>query len=159
MSTGKHRHTINGHENIVRSVVATSNKLISASDDKTIKVWDTDNFRCTKTINMNKIACELKIATGYLFAGSYKCVKVRTAKIDPKNYCFLAGLPFLIIITFVIQIWNLDTLEPEKDLEGHNHWVRAVRVANGYLFCGGHNLVTVRATRNTKVCLQIIILI
>jgi WD40 repeat protein len=85
MSTGKHRHTINGHENIVRSVVATSNKLISASDDKTIKVWDTDNFRCTKTINMNKIACELKIATGYLFAGSYKCVKVRTAKIDPKK--------------------------------------------------------------------------
>ena len=77
MSTGKHRHTINGHENIVRSVVATNNTLISASDDKTIKVWDTDNFRCTKTINMNKIACELKIATGYLFAGSYKCVKVR----------------------------------------------------------------------------------
>jgi WD40 repeat protein len=122
MSTGKHRHTINGHENIVRSVVATSNKLISASDDKTIKVWDTDNFRCTKTINMNKIACELKIATGYLFAGSYKCVK----------------------------IWNLDTLEPEKDLEGHNHWVRAVRVANGYLFCGGHNLVTMWDMGNYK---------
>jgi glyoxylate utilization-related uncharacterized protein len=47
----------------------------------------------------------------------------------------------------------MNTGQLEKELEGMNHWVRSVRVANGYLFCGGRNQIMVR--NNSKKELQI----
>jgi platelet-activating factor acetylhydrolase IB subunit alpha len=43
----------NGHDNWIRALVfhPCGKYLLSASDDKTIKVWDLQNGRCTKTVD------------------------------------------------------------------------------------------------------------
>jgi WD40 repeat protein len=43
----------NGHDNWIRALVfhPSGKYLLSASDDKTIKVWDLQNGRCTKTVD------------------------------------------------------------------------------------------------------------
>lgn len=42
-----------GHDNWIRALVfhPSGKYLLSASDDKTIKVWDLQNGRCTKTVD------------------------------------------------------------------------------------------------------------
>jgi WD40 repeat protein len=110
-------HTLAGHKSIVHSMDIYQNTLISGSDDRTLKFWDiAETWKCTKTIRTNNVACVLKVASGCLFAGSFKCVKV----------------------------WNLDTFEFVTNIEAHNHWVRALNITKGHLFTGGYNAINVR---------------
>lgn len=51
--------TLNGHDNWVRglSFHPGGKYLISASDDKTIRVWDLRNKRCMKTLYAHQHFC------------------------------------------------------------------------------------------------------
>lgn len=51
--TGEHLHTFFGHDNWVRSLVIHSNNkyLYSASDDKTIRIWDLFYGRMVRQID------------------------------------------------------------------------------------------------------------
>lgn len=101
----KQKHILQGHQSIVHAVICTDNKIISGSDDKTIKVsffslnlsfffnrcfkmkihlcvkingkvWSQETWKCLHTIPLNKIACALTFYAGNLFAGCYRCIKV-----------------------------------------------------------------------------------
>ncbi len=51
MITGECLRTIEAHSNFVRFMIELpNNKIISCSDDKKIKVWDTDTGYCLKTL-------------------------------------------------------------------------------------------------------------
>lgn len=51
--------TLNGHDNWVRGIVfhPGGKYMISASDDKTIRVWDIHNKRCHKTLYAHQHFC------------------------------------------------------------------------------------------------------
>jgi WD40 repeat protein len=50
-SMRRSKHILSGHENIIRcSALINDNLLISASDDKTFKVWDINKGECIKAI-------------------------------------------------------------------------------------------------------------
>lgn len=42
----KLRHTLRGHQGIVHSMISLGNRVYSASDDKTIRVWDLNKIEC-----------------------------------------------------------------------------------------------------------------
>lgn len=50
---------LTGHDNWVRGVVfhPGGKHLVSAGDDKTLRVWDLRNKRCTKTLEAHKHFC------------------------------------------------------------------------------------------------------
>eukprot|EP01130_Rhizamoeba_saxonica_P018358 TRINITY_DN9153_c0_g1_i1.p1 TRINITY_DN9153_c0_g1~~TRINITY_DN9153_c0_g1_i1.p1 ORF type:complete len:500 (+),score=104.22 TRINITY_DN9153_c0_g1_i1:160-1500(+) len=122
------RQTLSGHTSIVHSVESYNNgqMIVSGSDDKTIKVWDVEESRCLKTIEDDNIACVLRVARGNLFSGSFKCVKV----------------------------WDMETMNNDHILGGHNHWVRAINCSNGMLFSGGHNIIKIWDLQNEYQCIQ-----
>jgi len=117
LNTLRVKHTLRGHTSIVHCVVAFNKDktVVSGSDDKTIKIWDVENQTCKTTIRDDNIACVLRAHRGHLFSGSFKYVKV----------------------------WNLASQSLVGVLPGHNHWVRAITLANGYCFSGGHNVIKV----------------
>lgn len=51
--------TLTGHDNWVRGIVfhPGGKYMISASDDKTIRVWDIHNKRCMKTLYAHQHFC------------------------------------------------------------------------------------------------------
>lgn len=51
-SSGQLLHTLGGHDNWVRGLVVhpSGKYLLSASDDKTLKIWDLKTGRCMKTL-------------------------------------------------------------------------------------------------------------
>lgn len=54
-SRGRYKATaLSGHKEIVWSVLHTNDKIISGSEDMTIKVWETDSGMCLNTMRGHK---------------------------------------------------------------------------------------------------------
>jgi len=70
---------LQGHEEIVWAVEAYDNRLVSASADKTIRVWDVPSRRCECVLeDHTRPVLSLAISNGRLFSGSYDyTIKVR----------------------------------------------------------------------------------
>lgn len=58
-SSGLCLFTLSGHDNWVRGIVfhPGGKYMLSASDDKTVRVWDIKNKRCTKTLHAHQHFC------------------------------------------------------------------------------------------------------
>ena len=65
MKTGECIKTIEAHEDTIRAIkMIASNKLISCSSDKSILLWDIENFNCLKTFlaHSDQIYCVDKLS-------------------------------------------------------------------------------------------------
>ena len=81
-----------GHDEIVWAVEVAGNRLLSASADKTIRMWDIESRRCEQVLEDHaRPVLSLAVAGNKLFSGSYD---------------------------YTIKVWSLDTLQRLKTLTG-----------------------------------------
>ena len=107
--------TLNGHHDDVYSVISLeSNKLISCSKDKTIKIWNLETGQCLKTLTEHS----LPVNTIFLLANH----KLASGSSDK-----------------TVKIWNLDTYLCDITLEDYNSPVFSLVEYKDYLFGGLEN--------------------
>ena len=83
---------LQGHDEIVWAVEVAGNRLLSASADKTIRMWDIDTRRCEHVLEDHaRPVLSLSVCGNKLFSGSYD---------------------------YTIKVWSLDTLQRLKTLSG-----------------------------------------
>ncbi|EXL66214.1 hypothetical protein FOPG_17596 [Fusarium oxysporum f. sp. conglutinans race 2 54008] len=96
--------TLEGHSDVVNSVVFShdSMKLASASDDKTVRIWNVETGDCERVIEGHS---DEVISVVF----SHDSTKLASASRDE-----------------TVRIWNAETGECERVLEGHSEWVTSV---------------------------------
>lgn len=76
------------------AVEVAGNRLLSASADKTIRMWDIDSRRCEHVLeDHTRPVLSLSVCGNTLFSGSYD---------------------------YTIKVWSLDTLQRIKTLKGQS---------------------------------------
>ena len=84
--------SLQGHDEIVWAVEVAGNRLLSASADKTIRMWDISSRRCEQVLEDHaRPVLSLAVCGSKLFSGSYD---------------------------YTIKVWSLDTLQRLKTLTG-----------------------------------------
>jgi len=48
-----------------------------------------------------------------------------------------------------VKVWDLQDYKCVQNLEGHNHWVRALTLHDGFLYSGSYNIVQIWDTRTS----------
>ena len=107
LSGGKCLRVLQGHKDSVNFICLVENesRLVSCSDDRTIKVWlTTHNYLCLYTI------CDAH--ADWIVTLCYLGFNRRS---------FASGS-----CDHTIRVWNVETGECEKVFEGHADWVRAL---------------------------------
>jgi hypothetical protein len=102
--------TLKGHKRYVMSLVVYGDKLISGSNDNTIKVWSTDTWTCERTLEDHTNAVHSLVVHGdKLISGSQDNT---------------------------IKIWSTDTWTCERTLEGHGASVYSLVMHGDKLISG-----------------------
>ena len=141
LETGECFQTLEDHNASVTSIlIIPNNKFISGSEDKTIKIWDQKSYKCLNTLRNesevfslclllnNKIACGCRDGSISIW-NIADSIRVKIFKAHNDWIPYLLSVDNLRLISCSsqqdkkIKIWNLDTFECIKALEGHSHSV------------------------------------
>ena len=119
-----------GHTSLVNCLVKCNNKLFaSASNDKTIKIWDYTKNKCIETLkgHNNYVYSLALLKDGRLCSGS---------------------------ADNTITIWNLDDYSCDITLNGHEDSVKCVfQLSNGYIISGSEdNKIIIWYDYNEYLC-------
>ena len=98
LKTGKCLKTLNNHKDRVTNIlIIPNNKFISASNDKTIKIWDLNSYECFNTLTSESRVYSLCLIS------------------DNEIACGCDDGS--------INIWNLNNLAKVKSLKAHDSWI------------------------------------
>lgn len=102
---------LRGHTDTVKCLTILKNKLYSTSNDKTIRIWDTETYKEIATMrgHTNNVS-SLIIHDNKLYSGS-----------DDNT----------------IRIWNTETYAEIANLRGHNGFVMCLTIRENRLYSGG----------------------
>jgi WD40 repeat protein len=118
--------TLEGHTDSVESLAVHGDKLISGSDDCTIKVWSTDTWTCERTLEGH--------------TGGVDCLVVHGDKL-------ISGSS-----DNTIKVWSTDTWTCERTILGHDNIVWSLVIYGDKLISGsGDNTIKVWST-DTWAC-------
>jgi WD40 repeat protein len=132
------------HEDFVHSiqVIEDANRLISASYDKTIKIWDLQSGECLKTLNEHSLGAKsvLIYKNNKFISGSFdKTIKIwdleRLECIETLNNN--SGVTSLLLLSDNIlasglfdgriNIWSLYEKKIVKSIEAHQKWITCLK--------------------------------
>jgi len=108
--------TLKGHSGVVTSVAVYKDKIVSGSEDNTIKIWD---FKSGKLLNTLKL--KLKLETS---SRGVKSIAVDNDKIVSGSW------------GQAIKIWDLNTGELLNTLKGRGVVIHAVAIYNDKIISG-----------------------
>ena len=129
------------HSSLVNSIKVDefSNKLITASFDKSIKIWDLETGECLKTLKDHKhcVTSILIFPNNKFISGSidktmkiwdlnsYDCLDTLNIESEVLSLCSLHQDNQIACgcIDGTINIWNLNDLNNVKSVKAHNDWI------------------------------------
>jgi WD40 repeat protein len=138
---GKLIKNFNQHENWVDSiqVIEDANKLISASNDETIKIWDLQSGECLKTLNEHSVSRVLIYKNNKFISGSYnnkikmwdlesfKCIETLNNNSAVFSLLLLSDKILASgLFDGTINIWNLNEKKIVKSIKAHETWIRCL---------------------------------
>ena len=145
MKAGKYRlQTLDDHRDMVNSTLVDGDKLISASYDGTIKIWDLSSGKVLQTLEGHQRSVNsILVFGGKLISashdGSIKIWDLSSGKVlqtlDDHRAMVTSILVFggkLISASYSydgsIKIWDLSSGKILQTLEGHQRWVNSILV-------------------------------
>lgn len=126
----RRRHTLTGHTERVTCVDLneTGNKGISASSDRSLKIWDLERGFCLSTILCHSICHSLSYLDGPVVASGHSDGNLR--------------------------MWDLRTLKLANEVVAHSSTISSISTSltgNTLLTCGRDNILNVFDTRTLEV--------
>jgi WD40 repeat protein len=143
---------LRGHSGCINAAIYfPDNRIISCSDDKTIKIWDINTGECITTLNghLDWVYCILLLPDNTLASGSEDgSIKIwnlenknciNTIEIRQSSVLSLCSLDVGKLASGyeegVIKIWNLQTNECIRTLDRYSYDVRCIKAYKNFLFC------------------------
>ena len=130
----------NGHTKLIRSIQVDekSNKIISASEDDTIKIWNLKTGECLKTMTDHKgwVTSILILPNNILISGScdetikiwdlnsYKCLNTLINQSRVYSICLISDNQIACgSRDGSINIWNFENSIKVKSFKAHDQWI------------------------------------
>ncbi len=143
-------HTLQGHQSWVNCLAFAQGKLISGSEDNTIKIWNLETGACTHTLQGHQDTVRsLAFAQGKLISGSDdNTIKIWNLETGACTHTFQGHQDTVRSLAFAqgklisgsddntIKIWNLETGACTHTFQGHQDTVRSLAFAQGKLISG-----------------------
>jgi WD40 repeat protein len=161
VSAGTRVKVLEGHTHFVWSIIQLSDgTLVSASWDKTIRLWNIETSKCIK-VHTGDVNCMIQLANGTIASGSDdKTIRIwnreqeiKTIQADTVALCLLELEDGTLVsggTDEMITFWNVRSGEKIKTLTGHTDTVQSLlQLKDGRLVSASYDK-TIRIWRNDK---------
>eukprot|EP01117_Protostelium_nocturnum_P018854 TRINITY_DN797_c0_g1_i1.p1 TRINITY_DN797_c0_g1~~TRINITY_DN797_c0_g1_i1.p1 ORF type:complete len:537 (+),score=106.78 TRINITY_DN797_c0_g1_i1:51-1613(+) len=148
--------TITGHTACIWHVVSDGNgKIYTSSDDGTVRIWNIETRQCEKVITLNCHIVSLAVGCGFICLGSDDCkIKVygesaefitefSEHKWEVWQLLIRDNLLFSGSFDHTVKVWDLETFQCLKTLQGHKGYVHSLSIS-GYHLCSGSGDKTIK---------------
>jgi hypothetical protein len=143
--------TLSDHANFVVALLVMGDKLISGSADTTIKIWNTTSWTCERTLTDHSggvyslasadggrklLSCSCDSTVKIWDATSWECERTLNLEDGGVSLLLNGDTAFAGLHGGGIEVWNWQTGERVRTLEGHDSETFSLAVIDGKLWSG-----------------------
>ncbi|GMH44178.1 hypothetical protein BSKO_12112 [Bryopsis sp. KO-2023] len=144
------RRALTGHYGDVKCVQFDDEKIVSGSDDGTIRFWDMESGKCTMMFNpLAGCVFSLKFKDGNVYSsGSRPTISVHEEKSGQSKQTLSGHTDWVNCLDVdedrlvsgsndgLIKIWDLNAVKAAATLTGHKQWVRCIQAEGNRVVSG-----------------------